>query len=157
MWRQEAPQTSWPFSGSRIRNCARPWKGEYGVLHPYHKWQFSILPPSRACGLFLFSCVLLEDSVTIRTYFLRTVFASPVVYRRARVLRAGVADSKEERKGAKVQGSRDTGGPLCICVNYPFALPLKEGEAEKNQGASISFLLLLQPYVILFVSASIAT
>lgn len=79
MWCQGAPKTSWPSSGSRIRDCAGPWKGEYGGLAPLRQRAVFHLTPSRACGLFLPSCVSLEDSVTIGTYFLRTVFASLVV------------------------------------------------------------------------------
>lgn len=64
--------------------------------------------------------------------------------------------SKKERKGGKVQGSRET--LYMFVVIIPFELPLKEAKVEKNQVNSSSFLLVVQPHVIiLFVSASIIT
>lgn len=65
----------------------------------YHTKQFSALTSIRGCGLSLFSCLLLEDSIIIRIVFFEDCFCKPCGLLKSQSYRAWVVDNKKERKG----------------------------------------------------------
>lgn len=123
----------------------------------YHTKQFSALTSIRGCGLSLFSCLLLEDSIIIRIVFFEDCFCKPCGLLKSQSYRAWVVDNKKERKGGI--GTRlwgNWGSILYHICFIPFVLSLKERKSGKTYWVAVTFYCYYKPILLsFFLSVSV--